>query len=89
MTPHSLNNLMHFQCVDGNVCTVQVKSWSLGRRGLRYDRQWMVVTEAGVCVSQKRAAHLCLIRPAINEDAGILTLSYPGTAAGLWCMGYT
>ncbi len=42
----------------------------------------MVVTEAGVCVSQKRAAHLCLLQPAIDEDTGILTLSYPGTAAG-------
>lgn len=57
---------------------LEVSSWKLGRRGLKYDRQWMVVTEAGVCVSQKRAAHMCLLQPAIDECAATLTLSYPG-----------
>ncbi|XP_078581461.1 molybdenum cofactor sulfurase-like [Branchiostoma floridae x Branchiostoma japonicum] len=56
----------------------QVKSWQLSARGLMYDREWMVVNESGVCLSQKREPKLCLIRPAIYLTEGVLQLSAEG-----------
>ncbi|KAI8495554.1 hypothetical protein Bbelb_265260 [Branchiostoma belcheri] len=56
----------------------EVKSWQLSARGLMYDREWMVVNESGVCLSQKREPKLCLIRPAIYLTKGVLQLSAEG-----------
>ncbi|XP_019623568.1 PREDICTED: molybdenum cofactor sulfurase-like isoform X2 [Branchiostoma belcheri] len=56
----------------------EVKSWQLSARGLMYDREWMVVNESGVCLSQKREPKLCLIRPAIYLTEAVLQLSAEG-----------
>ncbi|CAH1241418.1 MOCOS [Branchiostoma lanceolatum] len=56
----------------------EVKSWQLSTRGLMYDREWMVVNESGVCLSQKREPKLCLVRPAIYLTEGVLQLSAEG-----------
>ncbi|XP_023289256.1 molybdenum cofactor sulfurase 1 isoform X2 [Orussus abietinus] len=53
-------------------------SWKLGPRGLQYDREWMIVTSAGVTLTQKQQIDLCLIRPVIHENNDILELTYPG-----------
>lgn len=53
-------------------------SWLLGNRGLQYDREWMIVTSAGVCLSQKQLVNLCMLTPKICKKDNTLTLSYPG-----------
>jgi uncharacterized protein YcbX len=45
-------------------------------RGIRHDREWMVVDTDGVFLSQRTHPALALVRPAIGE--GVLTVSAPG-----------
>lgn len=52
-------------------------SWILNRRGLKYDREWMIVRSTGVAMTQKSDPKLCLIQPSIDETRNILTLSFP------------
>ncbi|XP_063226583.1 molybdenum cofactor sulfurase 3 [Bacillus rossius redtenbacheri] len=55
-----------------------VSSWTIGPRGLIYDREWMVVTASGVCLTQKQETKLCLIQPFIDLERNRLRLNYPG-----------
>ena len=48
-------------------------------RGLQHDRQFMIVTDNGACVSQKRAPQMCAVRPSISESQRHLVLSHPGS----------
>ncbi|XP_048728647.2 molybdenum cofactor sulfurase-like isoform X2 [Ostrea edulis] len=67
-----------------NICLYPVKScaafmvseWDIGPRGLVYDRDWMIVSDHGVAISQKREPKLCLIKPTIDLAQGTLTLNY-------------
>lgn len=53
--------------------------WTIGASGLEFDRNWMIVTSAGVCLTQKNNPRMCLIRPKINKNDNILELHFPGT----------
>ncbi|XP_072009060.1 molybdenum cofactor sulfurase isoform X2 [Engystomops pustulosus] len=44
----------------------QVTQWPVAEQGLLFDRNWMIVNENGVCLSQKQEPRLCLIRPSID-----------------------
>ncbi|KAL3836313.1 hypothetical protein ACJMK2_021749 [Sinanodonta woodiana] len=55
-----------------------VNEWQLTARGLLYDREWMIVSESGVALSQKREPKLCLLQPRIDLSDQTLVLSYPG-----------
>jgi molybdenum cofactor sulfurtransferase len=57
---------------------LEVQKWPLSGTGLVGDRCWMVVTSAGTFLSQKMEPRLCLIRPKLDLEANILTLTYPG-----------
>ncbi|KAJ8036017.1 Molybdenum cofactor sulfurase [Holothuria leucospilota] len=57
---------------------LKVDQWELGPQGLKYDRLWMIVNEAGVFISQKRNPKMCLIKPTINLKEGLLTLHADG-----------
>ncbi|XP_072020767.1 LOW QUALITY PROTEIN: molybdenum cofactor sulfurase-like [Amphiura filiformis] len=57
---------------------MEVCEWELGPRGLLYDRHWMIVNSSGVCLSQKRESKMCLIKPDIDLNTGMMTLTYPG-----------
>ncbi|XP_078093152.1 molybdenum cofactor sulfurase isoform X2 [Mustelus asterias] len=57
---------------------VEVKKWPIGKQGLLYDRNWMIVNQNGVCISQKQEPRLCLIRPHIDLDQGIMTINAEG-----------
>ena len=57
----------------------QVRRWPLCSRGLLFDREWMIVTESGIGMSQKREPKLCLLRPTLDLLSETLTLEYPGT----------
>jgi len=54
-----------------------MKECLLNGRGLDGDRLFMIVTETGACVSQKRAPQLCLIQPSISSSQQQLVLSHP------------
>ncbi|XP_014488950.1 PREDICTED: molybdenum cofactor sulfurase 3 [Dinoponera quadriceps] len=53
-------------------------SWSLNSKGLEYDREWMIVTSSGICLTQKHQTNLCLLKPVIFRERNIMELSYPG-----------
>nr|CAD7200113.1 unnamed protein product [Timema douglasi] len=57
---------------------LSVSSWSIGPRGLLYDREWMITTPAGVSLTQKQDTKLCLIKPNIRVDEDQLCLDFPG-----------
>ncbi|XP_055304058.1 molybdenum cofactor sulfurase 3 [Sitodiplosis mosellana] len=68
------------------ICIYPIKScapfrvdgaWMINRRGLKYDREWMIVRSTGVAMTQKSDAKLCLIQPTINEADNTLSLSFP------------
>ncbi|XP_041040822.1 molybdenum cofactor sulfurase [Carcharodon carcharias] len=57
---------------------VEVEKWPIGKHGLLYDRNWMIVNQNGVCLSQKQEPRLCLICPHIDLDQGIMTINAEG-----------
>lgn len=68
------------------ICVFPIKScapfrvnsaWPITRRGLKYDREWMIVQANGVAMTQKMDTKLCLIQPIINETANKLELNFP------------
>lgn len=68
------------------ICIYPIKScapfrvdstWMINRRGLKYDREWMIVRSTGVAMTQKSDTKLCLIQPTIKEVENILSLSFP------------
>ncbi|KAI0207670.1 Molybdenum cofactor sulfurase [Lamellibrachia satsuma] len=56
----------------------EVTEWPLEPQGLLYDRQWMIVNQSGVCVSQKREPRMCLLQPLVDCERSIMVLSFPG-----------
>lgn len=53
-------------------------SWNLNSKGLEYDREWMIITSSGTCLTQKQHINLCLLKPIIFKEKGIMQLHYPG-----------
>ncbi|XP_034940339.1 molybdenum cofactor sulfurase isoform X2 [Chelonus insularis] len=53
-------------------------SWILTSKGLQYDREWMITTAAGICLTQKQEVMLCLIKPIICLQNKVMKLDYPG-----------
>ncbi|KAJ9586444.1 hypothetical protein L9F63_019908, partial [Diploptera punctata] len=56
---------------------VRVDNWIIGPRGFLFDREWMVVTFAGVSLTQKQESNLCLVEPNIDLGRGVLILQFP------------
>lgn len=93
LTPVTISDSTHHQhdhCRSNvrltEICVYPVKScgafkvktrWPITQRGLKYDREWMIVKSNGVCVTQKTNTRLCMIRPIIDERAGVLELHFP------------
>jgi uncharacterized protein YcbX len=57
---------------------ITVSGWDVDSFGLRYDRRWMLVDEAGDFLSQRAEPRLALVRPELRP--GALVLRAPGTA---------
>lgn len=53
-------------------------SWNLISKGLEYDREWMITTSSGTCLTQKHHTNLCLLKPIILRNKKIMKLTYPG-----------
>ncbi|XP_055523536.1 molybdenum cofactor sulfurase 3-like [Wyeomyia smithii] len=52
-------------------------SWPLCRKGLKYDREFVIVDENGVALTQKNLTEMCLIQPRINLQTKEMVLSHP------------
>lgn len=53
-------------------------SWIIGDKGLIYDREWMITTASGACLTQKQDIKLSLIKPSIRQSENVMRLNYPG-----------
>lgn len=53
-------------------------SWKIGPKGFEYDREWMVIKDNGVCLTQKQNARMCMIRPKIDLQQRTMTLHFKG-----------
>ncbi|XP_004529791.1 molybdenum cofactor sulfurase isoform X1 [Ceratitis capitata] len=68
------------------ICIYPIKScgafevtsaWQLTSSGFKYDRAWMIVDVNGMAITQKHFTRLCLIRPVVKLEEGILELRFP------------
>lgn len=57
---------------------VQVSEWDMSSKGLLYDREWVLVSDTGVTIGQKREPRICLLVPNIDLARKKLILSFPG-----------
>lgn len=53
-------------------------AWMIGTKGFQYDREWMIVTENGVCLTQKKNTRMCMIQPKIDLMMNVLVLYFKG-----------
>lgn len=53
-------------------------SWNLNSKGLEYDREWLIMTSSGICLTQKHQINLCLLKPVILKNEKIMKLTFPG-----------
>jgi len=56
----------------------QVTEWPVGNQGLLYDRNWMVVNQNGVCMTQKQEPRLCLVNPSIDLNKKVMVIQAEG-----------
>ena len=53
-------------------------SWPLTRKGLQYDRDWMIINGTnGTALTQKNETKMCLIEPVIDVERKIMKLMFP------------
>lgn len=57
---------------------LQVTEWPVGNQGLLYDRNWMVVNQNGVCVTQKQEPRLCLVNPSVDLKKKVMVIQAEG-----------
>ncbi|XP_065169463.1 molybdenum cofactor sulfurase 3 [Atheta coriaria] len=50
--------------------------WNLVSTGLQYDREWMIVNQDGMCLTQKHETRMCMIQSEINLQTKQLILSF-------------
>ncbi|XP_061305052.1 molybdenum cofactor sulfurase isoform X4 [Pezoporus flaviventris] len=73
--------IINFNILDENGEVIgfsQVTEWPVGNQGLLYDRNWMVVNQNGVCITQKQEPRLCLINPSIDLKKKIMVIQAEG-----------
>lgn len=56
----------------------KVSEWEMGTKGLLYDREWILVTDAGVTIGQKKIPQICMLTPHIDLETRRFTLFFPG-----------
>ncbi|XP_038030315.1 molybdenum cofactor sulfurase isoform X4 [Anas platyrhynchos] len=70
---------MHLGISDEDIQrNLQVTEWPVGNQGLLYDRNWMVVNQNGVCLTQKQEPRLCLVNPSIDLKQKIMVIQAEG-----------
>uniref|UniRef100_A0A2A4J3D5 Molybdenum cofactor sulfurase n=1 Tax=Heliothis virescens TaxID=7102 RepID=A0A2A4J3D5_HELVI len=53
-------------------------SWRIGPKGFEFDREWMIVKDNGVCLTQKQNSRMCMIKPRIDLHRRTMTLQFEG-----------
>ncbi|CAG4992626.1 unnamed protein product [Parnassius apollo] len=53
-------------------------AWKIGSKGFEFDREWMIVRENGICLTQKQSTEMCMIHPEIDLKHKLLTLNFKG-----------
>ncbi|CAH1987697.1 unnamed protein product [Acanthoscelides obtectus] len=53
-------------------------SWELTPKGLKYDREWMIVNSAGVSLTQKYNKKMCLLMPEVDCVKKKMRLKFKG-----------
>lgn len=75
------------------ICVYPVKScaafkvtsrWPLTDRGLKFDREWMIVSSNGVCLTQKTNTRLCMVHPVIDIANSRLWLAFSEEPKRVW-----
>lgn len=51
-------------------------NWPLSEIGLKFDREWMIISDNGVVLSQKQIPQMCLITPHIDLINRTMTLKF-------------
>ncbi|XP_074035485.1 molybdenum cofactor sulfurase isoform X2 [Leptinotarsa decemlineata] len=54
------------------------RNWIITPKGLKYDREWMIINSAGICLTQKQNKKLCLLKPVIDLKKNLLVLQFKG-----------
>src|SRR5512136_2985267 len=54
---------------------INVTRWPVTKTGLRYDRKWMLVDNAGQFLSQRKLPQMALIKTALTDSHLILSAS--------------
>ncbi|XP_023952640.2 molybdenum cofactor sulfurase [Bicyclus anynana] len=57
--------------------------WKIGSKGFEYDREWMIVKDNGVCLTQKQNTQMCMIQPVIDLNTRRLTLNFKGSTISI------
>lgn len=56
-----------------------VTQWPITSKGLKFDREWMIVNSQGTAFTQKNNKKLCLIKPRIDLEKQVLQIEFKGT----------
>ncbi|KAI2712674.1 hypothetical protein CBS147354_7861 [Penicillium roqueforti] len=58
------------------------KRWEVKKEGLAWDREWCLIHQGtGAALSQKRFPRMCLLRPSIDIERGVLRITCGAVAA--------
>lgn len=55
-----------------------IEQWPMTVKGLKYDREWMIVNPLGTAFTQKHNKKLCLVKPLINLETRVMVLTFKG-----------
>ncbi|XP_064594606.1 molybdenum cofactor sulfurase-like [Liolophura sinensis] len=58
----------------------EVTEWQIGPKGFLYDRNWMIISDSGVSLSQKREPKLCQLQPQLDLKQRKLILNFRGVS---------
>ncbi|KAG6459061.1 hypothetical protein O3G_MSEX011184 [Manduca sexta] len=53
-------------------------AWKIGPKGFEFDRDWMIIKDTGVCLTQKQNSRMCMIRPTIDLKRRLMILNFKG-----------
>ena len=71
MTSYTLSDLIIYPVK--SLAGIHLTHWQVTKKGLLYDRQWMLIDEQGQFLSQRRLPKMALIKTALTETQLILS----------------
>lgn len=55
-----------------------VNQWPISSKGLKYDREWMIINCQGTAFTQKNSKRLCLLKPIIKLEKRVMQMKFDG-----------